>query len=339
MTENNGDNVLGMRKEENGMKKNKKVITSTGVPVREKPLGVRIWNNKGYYVMFIPVLITVLIMNYWPMLGIRFAFYDYKPVGTPSWVGLEHFTKMFGTTAFWTAFKNTLQLSIMKLILDTTASVIVSVFLNEMGNLIAKKSLQTVIYLPHFMSWAVVASIFSLLLSPSATGMVNGWLKDLGIIARDQSGIYFLAEKSWWRPIFYLINMWKETGWGTIIFLATLSGINPELYEAADIDGATRMQKIRYVTLPALANTIVTVLILNLAKVMNMFESVFVLYNNAVYDVSDVIATYIYRQSFAIALPNYGYTTAVGLFKSLVGGALVIICNQLSKKVRGRGII
>lgn len=321
------------------MKKNKHIMTSSGSAVREKPLGLRIWNNRGYYIMFLPVLLFVLVMNYWPMLGIRYSFYDYKPVGRPTFVGLAHFQKMFVTPAFWAAFKNTLQLSIMRLLITTFASVIISVFLNEMKNLFAKKTLQTVIYLPHFMSWAVVASIFSLLLSPSSTGMVNGWLKDLGLISRDQAGIYFLADSRWWRPIFYTINIWKETGWGTIIFLATLSGINPELYEAADIDGATRMQKIRYVTLPALANTILTVLILNLAKVMNMFEPVFVLYNNAVYDVSDVISTYVYRQTFAIALPNYGYSTAVGLFRSLVGGALVLICNQASKKVRGRGII
>jgi putative aldouronate transport system permease protein len=160
----------------------------------------------------------------------------------------------------------------------------------------------------------------------------------LGIIQQGQE-IYFLASTKWWRPIFYLINIWKETGWGTIIFLATLSGINPELYEAADIDGATRMQKIWYVTMPALANTIITVLILNLAKVMNMFESVFVLYNSAVYDVSDVISTYIYRQTFTSAMPNYGYSTAVGLFKSLVGCFLVLVCNWASKKTRGRGIV
>ncbi|MGN1180518.1 MAG: ABC transporter permease [Suilimivivens sp.] len=321
------------------MKKNKKVVTSTGVEVREKPLGLRIWNNRGYYLMFLPVLVFIIIMNYWPMLGIRYAFYDYKPVGEPVFVGMKHFTKMFATDAFWTAFKNTLELSIMKLIITTFTAVLVSVFLNEMGNLFAKKTLQTIIYLPHFMSWAVVASIFSLLLSPSSTGMINGWLRDLGILAADAKGIYFLAESKWWRPIFYIINIWKETGWGTIIFLATLSGINPELYEAADIDGATRMQKIRFVTMPALTNTIVTVLILNLAKVMNMFESVFVLYNNAVYDVSDVISTYIYRQTFAVALPNYGYSTAVGLFKSLVGGFLVVVCNYASKKTRGRGIV
>ena len=149
----------------------------------------------------------------------------------------------------------------------------------------------------------------------------------------------FLADEGLWRPIFYLINIWKETGWGTIIFLATLSGISPELYEAADIDGATRFQKMLYVTLPALSNTIITVLILNLAKVMNLFESVFVLYNPAVYKVSDVIGTYIYRQTFTVARLDYGYSTAVGLFRSLVGCVLVLICNQASKKVRGRGIV
>lgn len=299
----------------------------------------KIWNDKGFYLMFIPVAVLVILIYYWPMLGIRFAFMDYKPVGAPKWVGLANFQKMFSTGAFWTSFGNTLLLSILKLLLTTFTSVIVSVFLNEMRLLWAKKTLQTLIYLPHFMSWAVVAAIFSLMLSPSSTGMINGILKDLNIIDPNGSGIYFLANKAWWRPIFFLINIWKETGWGTVIFLATLSGINPELYEAAEIDGATRMQSILHVTVPALAQTIIIVLILNLAKVMNMFESVFVLYNSAVYDVSDVISTYIYRQTFTIALPNYGYTTAVGLFKSLVGGGLVILCNWASKKIRGRGIL
>lgn len=321
------------------MSKKKQVMTSAGVPVRHKPLGLRIWNNRGYYLMFLPVFIFVIIMYYWPMLGIRYSFYDYKPVGDKVFVGWKHFQTMFGNAAFWTAFTNTLWLSIMKLLITTFTAVVVSIFLNEMGNLFAKKTLQTIIYLPHFMSWAVVASIFSLFLSPSSTGLVNGILRDIGVLGEADKNIYFLASTSWWRPIFYIINIWKETGWGTIIFLATLAGINPELYEAADIDGATRMQKMRYVTLPALANTIITVLILNLAKVMNMFESVFVLYNNAVYDVSDVISTYIYRQTFAIALPNYGYSTAVGLFKSLVGCILVLVCNWASKKTRGRGIV
>ncbi len=323
------------------MSKKNVALTSSGAEIRKKPLSLRIWNNRGYYLMFLPVLIFVLILYYWPMLGVRYAFYEYKPVGTPTFVGWANFEKMFGTNikAFMTAFTNTLELSIVRLLLTNLAAIIVSLFLNEMGNLFAKKTLQTIIYLPHFMSWAVVASIFSLFLSPSSTGLVNGMLRDWGVLTDADKNIYFLANSDWWRPIFHGINIWKETGWGTIVFLATLSGVNPELYEAADIDGATRMQKMFYVTLPALGSTIITVLILNLAKVLNMFEPVFVLYNNAVYDVADVISTYTYRQTFAIALPNYGYTTAVGLFRSLVGCVLVLLSNWLSKKVRGRGII
>ena len=317
----------------------KQAATVGGIEIRKKPLSLRIWNNRGYYLMFLPVLVFLIIMYYWPMLGVRYTFYDYKPVGTPAYVGFKHFQKMFATKDFWRAFTNTLELSIVRLIITNVSAVIVSLFLNEMKNLFAKKTLQTIIYLPHFMSWAVVASIFSLFLSPSSTGMINGLLRDIGILGPDDKNIYFLANKAWWRPIFYFINIWKETGWGTIIFLATLSGINPELYEAADIDGASRMQKIRFVTLPALTNTIITVLILNLAKVLNMFEPVFVLYNPAVYDKSDVIATYIYRQTFMNKMPNYGYSTAVGLFRSLVGCVLVLLCNWLSKKTRGRGII
>ena len=317
------------------MSKKNVSTTSTGAPINKKPLGVRIKNNLGYYFMFLPVLVFVIIIYYWPMLGVRYAFYEYK-LRSITWVGLKNFETMFAKKEFWTAFSNTLQISITKLLITTFTSVLVSVFLNEMHNMFAKKSLQTIIYLPHFMSWAVVAAIFQLFLSKSSTGFVNETLKSWGLLSQS---IDFLHTQSLWRPIFYLINIWKETGWGTVIFLATLSGINPELYEAADIDGASRLQKIWYVTVPALLNTVIIVLILNLAKVLNLFESVFVLYNNRVFDVSDVISTYIYRQTFLTAIPDYGYTTAVGLFKSIVGCALVLICNYASKKVRGRGII
>ena len=285
--------------------------------------------------MFLPVLIYVLIIYYWPMLGVRYSFYDYT-LKKMEYVGFKHFQKLFEDKAFWTAFKNTLELSIVKLLLTTFTSVVVSVFINEMANMVAKKTLQTVIYLPHFMSWTVTAAIFTLFLSTSSTGFVNETLKEWGWIAKS---IDFMHDKALWRPVFYLVNIWKETGWGTVIFLATLAGINPELYEAADIDGAKRLQKIWYVTVPELANTIIIVLILNLAKVLNMFESVFVMYNERVFKVADVISTYIYRKTFLQDIPNYGYTTAVGLFKSLVGCALVLICNWASKKIRGRGII
>ncbi|MBE5844968.1 MAG: sugar ABC transporter permease [Butyrivibrio sp.] len=310
-------------------------VTSTGQVINKKPLKTRIWNNRGFYLMFLPIFIYVLIVSYWPMLGIRYSFYDYT-LKKIEFVGFKHFNKMFSDAEFWRAFINTLELSVAKLLITTFTAVIVSVFINEMANLFAKKVLQTVIYLPHFMSWTVTAAIFTLFLSTSSTGFVNETLKNWGWITES---IDFMHDTKLWRSVYYLVNIWKETGWGTVIFLATLAGINPELYEAADIDGATRLQKIWYVTVPELANTIIIVLILNLAKVLNLFESVFVMYNNRVFEVSDVISTYIYRKTFLTAVPNYGYTTAVGLFKSLVGCFLVVICNRASKKIRGRGII
>ncbi len=301
----------------------------------KKSLSQRIYVNRGFYVMFLPVFIFVLLIYYWPMLGVRYSFYSYK-LRDIHWVGLDNFAKLLSEKEFWVAFKNTLEISVVKLLLNTFVAVIISIFLNEMVSMFCKKFVQTIIYLPHFMSYAVVAAIFTLFLSTSSTGFVNETLKSWGLI---NQSIDFLHSKTMWRPIFYLINLWKETGWGTVIFFATLSGINPELYEAASIDGATRLQKIRYVTFPALSNTIIIVLILNLAKVLNIFEPVFVLYNSRVLEVSDVVSTYVYRKTFLTAVPDYGYTTAVGLFKSLVGCVLMLGSNIASKKVRGRGIL
>lgn len=313
----------------------KKMRTSTNAEIRKKPLGMRIWNHRGFYLMFLPVFIYVLIVYYWPMLGVRYSFYDYT-LRKIEFVGMKHFMALFEDKKFWQAFTNTLVMSVTRLLTATTASVVVSVFINEMRNMFAKKTLQTIIYLPHFMSWTVTAAIFTLFLSTSTTGMVNETLKDWGLI---EKSIDFMHDQDLWRPVFYTVNLWKETGWGTVVFLATLSGISPELYEAADIDGATRLQKIWYVTVPALANTVIVVLILNLAKVLNMFEPVFVMYNSRVLDVSEVISTYVYSKTFLTAIPNYGYTTAVGLFRSLVGGVLVLLSNNLSKKIRGYGIL
>jgi len=269
------------------------------------------------------------------MLGVRYAFFEYTPFKGPNFVGLDNFESAFANKQFWAAFKNTIVISISKLLITTLASVIISLLLNEITNLALKKLFQTVIYLPHFLSWVVVASIFAIILSPQR-GFVNETLITLGIIDKP---IYFIGNSGFWRPVYYIVNVWKETGWGTIIFLATLSGIDPQLYEAADIDGATRFAKMRYITLPSLAQTIIIVLILNLAKVMNLFESVFVMYSPRVYDVADVLQTYIYRQTLTTPVPNFGYTTAVGLYSSLIGCTLVLLCNLASKKIRGRGIL
>ena len=313
-------------------------VTSNGtVRVKKKPLGQRMSKYWGFYLMFIPGLAFVAVFHYAPMFGIRYAFYSWKIVGDPQWVGLANFEKLFKQSQFSVAFTNTIVFSVVKLLLNTGLAVIISLLLNEMLSLKFKKLSQTVIYLPHFMSWVVTASVFSLLLSPSDSGLVNQLLIKLGLI--DES-VYYLADKGWWRVWYYLINLWRETGWQTIIFMATLTGIDPGIYEAASIDGAGRWKKMRYVTLPALANTIITVLILNLAKIMNLFESVFVLQNDSVKRATNVLQTYVYYQTFnAGASADYGYTTAIGLFRSLVGLALMLICNYASKKVRGRGIV
>lgn len=299
-------------------------------------LSNKIYYYRGFYLMFLPVFVMIMLFNYWPMLGCRYAFTCYV-IGNPYYMGLYHFVTMFTNDVyFWQAFRNTLILSIIKLFLNTGAAVIISLLLNEITNMIFKKTVQTIIYLPHFMSWVVVASVFKMMLAPYDIAPVNSILMNMGLI---DTPIDFMNSAQYWRGTFYVMNVWKDTGWGTILFLATLSGISPDLYEAAQIDGANRFKRLIYITLPALANTIITVFILNLAKVMNLFESVFVLQSPITYTKSQVLQTYVYVKTFGGGNSDYGYTTAVGLFKSFVGMILVLGCNWASKKVRGRGIV
>lgn len=299
-------------------------------------LSNKIYYYRGFYLMFLPVFVMIMLFNYWPMLGCRYAFTCYI-IGNPYYMGLYHFVTMFTNDVyFWQAFRNTLILSIIKLFLNTGAAVIISLLLNEITNMIFKKTVQTIIYLPHFMSWVVVASVFKMMLAPYDIAPVNSILMNMGLI---DIPIDFMNSAQYWRGTFYVMNVWKDTGWGTILFLATLSGISPDLYEAAQIDGANRFKRLIYITLPALANTIITVFILNLAKVMNLFESVFVLQSPITYTKSQVLQTYVYVKTFGGGNSDYGYTTAVGLFKSFVGMILVLGCNWASKKVRGRGIV
>lgn len=313
----------------------KKPNFDTRYMTNSRSLSLRLYTYRWFYLMLLPVLIMILLFNYWPMLGVRYAFTDYMK--QPVYIGVKHFQKMFtNDNLFWQAFFNTLELSILKLFLNTFMAVIISLLLNEITNILFKKTVQTIIYLPHFMSWVVTASIFRMLLTTQDSGLINQLLMNLHII---DEPVFWLGYENTWKPWYYIINIWKDTGWGTILYLATLSGIDPGLYEAAEIDGANRFNKLRYITLPALYNTIITVFILNLAKVMNLFESVFVLMNDSVLSVSNVLQTYIYQQSFSSGVPNYGYTTAVGLFKSLVACVLVLGCDYASKKVRGRGIV
>jgi putative aldouronate transport system permease protein len=302
------------------MAKTTKGGTDTGVAARMKRFA-------PFYVMFAPVFLLLILFYYLPMLGIRYAFFKFTPFNpNPTFIGFQNFSNLFQNSRFWDAFNNTIILSFVNLVLSMVFSVGIALLINEIQNTIGKKFVQTVIYLPHFLSWVVVAAIFTLIFA--SDGLVNSF------IGGNEN---WLTNKTWWRPIWYFINRWKETGWGTIIFLAAVTGISPDLYEAAEIDGAGRLKQTWYITIPSLMNTILVVFILNLAKIMNVFESVFVLYNDLVYSVSDVIQTYTYRAMKDRM--DYGYSTAVGLFKSVVSLILVLGANYVSGRIRGRGII
>jgi len=323
-------------------------INHDAIVVKKPPLGTLLYKYRYFYLMSIPVIVLLLIFFYWPMLGIRYAFSTYKLKHItsgkgPEYTGFENFKKLFTDQFFLDSFRNTVILSFWNLVFATVFTVVVALLINEIQYEWGKKFVQTVLYLPHFLSWVVVASIFTLLLSAGAdatgqdttlVGFVNAILIQLHIIKKPVS---FLTETSTWRPVWYIIQRWKETGWGTIIYLAALSGISPDLYEAAEIDGAGRLKQTWYITLPSLMNTILIVFILNLAKILNVFESVFVLYNELVYSVSDVIQTYTYRKG--IQGNDYGYSTAIGLFKSLISLVLVTGADYIAKRIRGYGIV
>ncbi len=324
------------------------------VIVNKPSIGQRMFKYRWFYLMFLPVAVVLLIFFYWPMLGVRYAWSTYKlkqitlRLGPDYSTGWGNFQRLFTSDPFHSAFRNTIVLSFFNLVFATVLTVVIALLINEIGNAWGKKIVQTVLYLPHFLSWVVAASIFMLILS-AGTDATGADTSNMGFVNAIVAKIYnlfhndpyvpidFLTEGKWWRVVWYIMNRWKETGWGTIIYLAALSSISPDLYEAAEIDGANRFKQTWYITVPSLMDTILVVFILNLAKIMNIFESVFVLYNSLVYDVSDVIQTYVYR--VGIVGNDYGYSTAIGLFKSVVSLVLVSASDVISKKVRGYGIV
>lgn len=286
----------------------------------------------AYYVMLLPLMLCLLVFSYLPMTGIRYAFTNYSPFHQEmDFIGLENFQKLFANADFWQAFKNTLVISTTRLVIVTLGSIGLALLLDELKGKCFRKIVQTTVYIPHFMSWVVVASIFTMILSPRS-GFVNSIIKALG-----GKSIYFLANKDWWRPCLYLISFWKEVGWGAIIYVSALSGVDMEQHEAATVDGANRLQRVLHVTLPGISGTIMVVFILNLAKILNLFDPVWVLQNAMVIKVSDVIETYVYRMG--ISGSQYGISTAAGLFKSVISVMFVILGNRLSKALTGEKVI
>lgn len=287
-----------------------------------------------YAMMVLPILYFI-VFKYLPMFGNVLAFRRYRPGMGPfgvKWVGFKYFETFLKDPAFWRAFRNTFAISIMNLIINFPIPIIFAILLNEVRNVRFKKLVQTVSYMPRFISTVVVIAILGELLSPSS-GMLNLFLQNVF----GMEPIYFMNEPEYFRWLYVLTDTWQFTGWTAIIYLAAITGINADLFEAAQIDGANRFQQIIYVTIPSILPTIMVMLILNVGRMLSLgFEKVLLMYTPSNSQVSDIIDTLVYRTG--LANQNYSYATAIGLFSGIIGVVLVSSSNAISKKLTGDGI-
>jgi len=291
-------------------------------------------NNKSLYLILLPGILYYITFLYLPMYGITIAFKDFDMFGgifNSEWVGLKHFKILFASDTFFQVFRNSIVISVYKIVFNFPIPIILAILLNEVRSLVFKKTIQTVVYLPYFLSWVVIAGLVINFLSPS-TGVINLLIKSFG-----GEPINFLANKAYFRTIIVISDLWHSVGWNTIIYLAALTSIDVSLYEAAKIDGAGRLKQIIHITLPGIKSTIVVLLLLKIGNIMNNgFEQMFLLYNPMVYDVADVFETYVYR--IGLVESRYDYSTAVGLFKSLVGLVMLVSANGFARKMGEKGI-
>ena len=290
-----------------------------------KQLGVRIGRQKYLLLMLLAGILWYVVFKYLPMLGLSLAFTDYGFRAKVSFIGLKNFRRLFSSAIFWNAFRNTLLISIMNIVFYFPVPLVVALMINELRSLRVTKGIQFLIYIPYFFSWVVVGSIFVNLLSPSA-GPVNAIIKALG-----HDPIYFMASPKHFRGVIVLSYIWRQMGYGAVIYIASLTTVDPQLYEAATIDGAGHWGRLIHVTLPSIRSTIVTMLLLNLSHVLMIFEQILVMYNAAVYDVADVLQTYVYREG--VLNGDVGYSIAVGMFTSIISLILVLSTNKLSAVV------
>ena len=297
-------------------------------------LGRDLKRNKVLYFMLIPGMTYFLLFKYGSMYGLVIAFMDYNPfrgIGGSSFVGFDHFIRLFSERTFGMLFQNTLILAICNIVFYFPVPILLALLLNEIRNKWYKNCVQTLIYIPHFISWPVVVSLCYLLFRPS-NGFVNEILTSLNF-----SEINPLMNASFFRPMVILQQIWKESGWGTIIFLAALSGVNAELYEAATIDGANRFHQLLYITVPAIRSTVITMLILRMGTFMESgFEQIYLMLNSLNRSVGEVFDTYVYTTGLVNG--QFSYSTAVGMFKSIISLGMVIAVNALAKHFGEEGV-
>ncbi|GAA4863575.1 sugar ABC transporter permease [Paenibacillus vulneris] len=312
------------------------VTAGTAVEKKTTPrsrLG-RLWKYKLLYLLLMPAFIWVFLFDYLPLYGISIAFMDYNVIqgfSGSEWAGLKYFRILFESEMFRNAFKNTLLISLYKMISGFLCPIVLALALNEIRAVWFKKTLQTAVYLPRFVSWVVYGGIITLLLSPE-TGVVNKIVELFG-----GTPAYLLVEPAYFRTILVVTDAMKEMGWAAIIYMAAIAGLNPEVYEAAVMDGATRLQRILHVTLPGITGTIVVIFILRVGYIMSAgLDQVINLYNPMVFEVGDILDTYIYRvgiEQFSLSL-----AAAADVIKGVIGLALVLIANHIARRINDSGI-
>ncbi|MBW7452889.1 ABC transporter permease [Paenibacillus sepulcri] len=294
----------------------------------------RIWKNKLLYIMIAPGLIYFVLFKYLPMYGLIISFQDYKPfkgITGSEWVGFKHFERLFTEPDFINILLNTLILFGMNLIFFFPIPIILALMLNEVRISYLKRTIQTIIYIPHFMSWVIIVSISFVMLTMDG-GLINELLVYFGF-----NEVNFLLSLEWFRPVYILQVIWREAGWGTIIYLAAIAAVDLQLYEAARIDGAGRFRQIWHITLPAIRSVVVLLLILKIGDVLELgFEHVYLLLNTMNRGVAEIIDTYVFTAG--LRQQQFSYSAAIGAFKSIVGLILIAAANRLAKKMGEEGI-
>jgi len=299
-----------------------------------------IYNITKYrllYFLLLPGLLYFLIFCYIPMYGVLIAFQDFSPskgingiLLDPVWVGLKHFKNFFSSYYFERLLVNTISISFLKLVTQFISAVTLALLLNEVIHTRFKRVVQTISYLPHFLSWVIVSGLVSVILSRD--GLVNNIIFQLGGERRA-----FMGDSGVFRYILVVSHVWKEVGWGTILYLAALASINPELYESANIDGASRFKKMWYISIPGISHIMVLVLVMAMGNILNAgFEQIFLMYSVPVYKVADIIDTFVYREGLENS--NFSYSSAIGLFKNVIGLILIFSANFTAKKMGREGI-
>lgn len=289
--------------------------------------------DKWLYLLLLPGIVFLIIFRYIPIFGNVIAFMDYNPYDASQnvWVGLKHFQDLLTRPQFLQVFGNTLYISILKMVCGFPIPIILALMMNEMKNLKFKKVAQTLLYLPNFISWVVLSGLIMNMLDPD-TGLVTSIINS---ITGEQ--VQVLTDTRYFVPMLVITDIYKGAGWGTIIYFAALSGIDPQLYEAAEIDGARKWKQLLHITLPSITPTIVVMLILTCNNIVNAgFDQIFMLYSALVYSVADIIDTYVYR--IGIKNADYSFSTAAGLFKSVIAFVMILIVNTVAKKTGNEGI-